>query len=92
VRLRIWSVGLIAALALAGAAHGEDSEAEARARKRCEKAAEARGLKVEKVGKPEKVGKKAYELKLRIKQKEKKADDYHVICRYDDKAREAEIR
>jgi phenylalanyl-tRNA synthetase alpha subunit len=87
--MRGWPVALLAALALAGTAYGEDSEPESRARKQCKRVAEARGLKVEKVGNAEKVGKKRYEVSLRVKRK--KADDTHVICRYDDKIRQAEI-
>ncbi len=89
MRRHAWIGGLVLALALGGVAHAEESEPESRARKQCKRVAEARGLKLEKVGKAEKVGKKRWEVSLRVKRK--KADDTHVICRYDDKLRQAEI-
>lgn len=69
---------------------------EKRAKKYCEDAVRARGWRVEKVGKIEKVEKKQYKLKLRVAAKTKqlrKADQEsdRVICRYDDRNRQAEI-
>ncbi|MGH7287586.1 MAG: hypothetical protein ACREI8_06155 [Myxococcota bacterium] len=89
MKRRFWIGGLVLSLAFAGVAYAEESEAKSRARKQCKRVAEARELKVEKVGNAEKVGKKRYEVSLRVKRK--KADDTHVICRYDDKIRQAEI-
>lgn len=78
-----------------------DRDAEARAEKRCEREAEERGLRVRKVGAAEKVGKKQYEVKLRVDdsrygrvekdKKKNKDDEVRVLCRYDDKDRRASI-
>jgi hypothetical protein len=82
---------------------GGRSDAEARAEKHCEREAEQRGLRVERVGDAEKVGKKEYEVRLRVDdrryersddkrgKKKDKDDDLRVVCRYDDKSRRASI-
>ena len=72
------------------------SNAEERAQKYCVSEAKSRGLRVEDVGRIDKVGKKQYEVKLRIdggkgKDKKDKGGDYNVLCRYDDKSRNARI-
>ena len=70
------------------------SKAEERARKYCLDDAKSRGLRVEDVGKIEKLGKKQYELRLRVETKKKdgkKNGEFRVVCRYDDKARSATI-
>jgi hypothetical protein len=79
--------------------HDNDrSNAEERAQKYCLKEAKSRGMRVEDVGRIDKLGKKDYEVKLRIdagkdkKDKDKdKGGDYTVYCRYDDKSRNARI-
>jgi len=77
-------------------------KAEERAKKYCVDQAKARGLRVESVGRIEKVAKKQYEVKLRVAPKNKpdksdkqdkqvKKGDDRVLCRYDDKNRQAAI-
>ena len=77
-------------------------KAEERAKKYCVDQARARGLRVEDVGRIEKVAKKQYEVKLRVASKNKqlkneknqqkdKDDDARVLCRYDDKGRQATL-
>jgi hypothetical protein len=79
---------------------GGNSEAEARAEKRCEREAEDRGLRVRNVSNAEKVGKKQYEVRLKVDErqyyddkqgKKKKGDEVRVLCRYDDKDRRATL-
>ena len=80
-------------------------KAEERAKKYCVDQARARGLRVESVGRIEKVAKKQYEVKLRVASKNKqlkndkedkqgkqadKGED-RVLCRYDDKNRQAAL-
>jgi hypothetical protein len=102
-------LALAAAFALAGCVsldggdhdhdHDRDDDrpkAEERARKYCTDAAKAHGFRVDKIGGVEKVGKKQYDVKLRLKTKNKelkKSDDEGVrrVCRYDDKSRHASL-
>jgi hypothetical protein len=95
-------LGLFVTACIAYADDDDDnrSNAEARAEKRCAREAEERGLRVERVGDAEKVGKKEYEVRLRVddrgygrndKRDKKKDDDVRVTCRYDDKSRRADI-
>jgi hypothetical protein len=101
MRLRIGIAALAATFALGSVAWADEddgdkrSKARARAEKHCAREAEDRGLFVEKVGDPEKVGKKQYEVKLRVDERyddrRRKKDDFRVLCRYDDKRRHAEI-
>ena len=74
--------------------HGR-SEAYARAERHCAREAQDQGLRVEKIGDVEKVGKKQYEVKLRVDdrydRRERKKDDFRVLCRYDDRERLARI-
>ncbi len=76
------------------------SKGEERARSHCVAEANSRGMRVESAGQAQKVGKKQYEVKLRIdahrqhgnsKKQKKKNDDYRVLCQYDDKSRRARI-
>jgi hypothetical protein len=74
----------------------ERPKAEARAEKYCADAAKARGWRVDKIGRVEKVSKQQYQVKLRVSAKSKelkKADQEsdRVICRYDDENRQAVI-
>ena len=102
MRLRIGFAALAAALAVSCIAYadedddGDRSKGYARAEKRCAREAEDRGLRVEKVGDAERVGRKQYQVKLRVDdryddRRRKKGDDFRVVCRYDDKSRHAEI-
>jgi hypothetical protein len=88
-----------------GGGHDGDkdrSKAEERARKYCVDQAKSRGLRVESVGSIEKVAKKQYEVKLRVAPKNKpdkndkqdkqvKKGDDRMLCRYDDKNRQAAL-
>jgi hypothetical protein len=102
---RPWLAALVALL-LAGCITGSDhddrdrdrSKGEDRAKKYCVQEAKSRGMRVENVGNIDKVGKKQYEVKLRIdsrksdkKDDKKKGGDFRVLCRYDDKSRRATI-
>jgi hypothetical protein len=82
--------------------HDRDDDrpkAEERARRYCIDEAKDRGLRIEDVGGVDKVGKKQYEVRLRVEPKkdskdkgEKKKDgDFRALCRYDDKARRATL-
>ncbi len=90
---------LTGCISSSGDDHDKDkdrSNAEERAEKYCVQEAKSRGLRVEDVGRIEKVAKKQYEVKLHVEAKkkdkgDKKGDDYRVLCRYDDKARDARI-
>ena len=80
---------------------GERSKGHARAEKRCAREAEDRGLRVEKVGEADRVGKKQYEVPLRIDRgkerwddrgrNKRNRDDIRVMCHYDDKSRRAQL-
>jgi hypothetical protein len=75
------------------------AKAEARAERECEREAEDRGLRVRRVGDVERVGKREYEVSLRVDERDydrddrrkKKDDDFRVRCRYDDRSRRASI-
>lgn len=80
--------------------HDKDrSKREERARKFCVEEAHSRGMQVESAGQVHKVGKKQFEVRLRIdahkqgksKKDKKKDDDFRVLCRYDDTSRRARI-
>jgi hypothetical protein len=80
---------------------GERSKGHARAEKRCAREAEDRGLRVEKVGEADRVGKKQYEVKLRVDRdydrrdyrgrNKRDRDDIRVMCHYDDRSRRAQL-
>jgi hypothetical protein len=104
MRLRIGAVSAAAILATSCIAYADDdrdhggdgrSKAEARAERQCEREAEDRGLRVRGVGDAERVGKKEYEVRLRVDDRDdrrkKKDDDFRVLCRYDDRSRRASI-
>jgi hypothetical protein len=85
-----------------GGGRGGDGnrEAEARAERRCEREAEERGMRVRNVSSAEKVGKKQYEVRLKVderqygdydKKSKKKGDEVRVVCHYDDKDRRATL-
>jgi len=88
-------------LALGCVSSGEDSDsdrpkAEERAKKYCVSVAKGDGFVVKGVGRAAKVGDKRYELKLRVVPKQPTADgqpapETHLLCRYDDRAREARL-
>ena len=102
---RIAIAGIAAVFAVSCAAwaddDGERSKGHARAEKRCEREAEDRGLRVEKVGEADRVGKKQYEVTLRIDRgkerwddrgrNKRNRDDVRVMCHYDDKSRRAQL-
>jgi len=77
--------------------HDDDRpKSEERARSYCVEEAKSRGWRVEDVGRIEKVGKKQYEVKLRVRERKKQekskgGDNLHVLCRYDDKGRNAAL-
>jgi mRNA-degrading endonuclease RelE of RelBE toxin-antitoxin system len=99
MRVRIGMAALAAAFAVSCVAWADDDRRSAkgfaRAERRCEREAEDQGLRVEKVGDAERVGKKRYEVKLRVEdrsdQRRRKDDDFRVLCRYDDEERRARI-
>jgi hypothetical protein len=103
MRTRIGAAVLAAAFAASGAAWADDDDERRgkgfrRAEKHCEKEAEDRGLRVEKVGEAEKVAKKRYEVKLRVeddrwdaRRDRRDDDDFRVLCLYDDEERRARI-
>ena len=104
MQARIGAAVLAAAFAVGGVAHADDDDDERRgkgfrrAEKHCEREAEDRGLRVEKVGEAEKVSKKRYEVRLRVEDDDWDArrsrrddDDFRVVCRYDDEERRARI-
>jgi hypothetical protein len=71
------------------------SKVERRAIDACIATARARGLRVERVGRVEKFGKKEYDVALRIdpgRKDNRKKDDRRLRCRYDDKSRRAVLR
>ncbi len=92
---------------LDGGGGGRDGDkdrpkAEERARKYCVQEAKSRGMRIDDVGRIEKVAKKQYEVRLRIdtdknkgkgndKDKNDKGGSQNVYCRYDDKTRDARI-
>jgi hypothetical protein len=105
VRTR-WLAALAALLLLAGCASLDDdddrdrdrdrdrTQAQERARDYCVAEAKAEGWRVESVERIEKVAKKRYEVKLRVgpkKKQLKKNEGERVLCRYDDKVRDARI-
>ena len=100
----IGAAALVGLLTVSCVAYADDdhdrSKGEARAEKQCEREAEQRGMRVERVGSAEKVGKKEYEVKLRVdgrdvrydkRDKKKGDDDFRVMCHYDDKSRRATL-
>ena len=101
MRLRIGIAGLIAALSVSCVAwadddHDKNTKAESRAEKECAREASDRGLRVEKIGEADRVGKKLYEVKLRVDdrsydERRRRDDDFRVVCRYDAKSRRAQI-
>jgi len=88
---------LIGCIGLPGGNGDHDKDrpkAEERAKRYCLDLAKSRGLRVADVGKIEKLGKKQYDVRLRVEPKKKdgkKNGEFRVVCRYDDKARSATI-
>ena len=104
MRLRIGIATLAAALSMSCVAWADDDDdryddghakAEARAEKHCAREANDQGLRVEKVGDADRIGKKLYEVKLRVDdrydERRRKQDDFRVVCRYDDKSKRAQL-
>ena len=102
---RIALAGIAAVFAVSCAAwaddDGERSKGHARAEKRCAREAEDRGLRVEKVGDADRIGKKQYEVPLRIDRdkarwddrrgNKRNRDDIRVMCHYDDRSKRAQL-
>jgi hypothetical protein len=103
MRIAIGAALLAAVCAGSGAAWADDDDEPRgkgfrRAEKHCEREAEDRGLRVEKVGEAERVAKKRYEVKLRVeddrwddRRDRRNDDDFRVLCLYDDEERRARI-
>ena len=105
---RIAATASAAVLAIGCVAYADDDDdrrarGEARAEKRCAREAEDQGLRVERVGDAERVGKKEYEVRLRVdddrdgrygrrdRDRDRDDDEFRVTCRYDDRSKSARI-
>ena len=113
MRLHIGAAALLAALSVSCVAYADDddddggrSKGYARAEKHCAREAEERGLRVENIGDVDRVGKKQYEVRLRVDSRDFERrdrdrngrwdrdldrDEFRVTCQYDDREKRARI-
>ena len=105
-RMAAWAFAGVLAIGCIAYADDDDdrsSKGEARAERQCAREAEDQGLRVERIGDAERVGKKEYEVRLRVdddrdgrysrrgRDRDRDDDEFRVTCRYDDRSKSARI-